>query len=184
MQIKLDSIIQKASWKKAVLFTALFAIVYILINFSGIGVSGLLKITGGANILDFEFGYTNEKAYHMLTALGTEGRAFYLTKIMPVDFLFPLSYMLFYAELIALIIKCANHKNWYKYFLFLPVLAMLFDWLENVGVIAMLGSYPNLPKWAAFMASCAGILKIIFTASNIATIGILLIMSAIKCVRK
>ena len=101
----LNTVIQKASWKKAVSFTALFAAFYVLINFSQIGVAGLLKITGGASILDFEFGYSSEKAYGILTALGVEGRTFYLMRILPMDFPLPLTYMLFFTGVIALLCK-------------------------------------------------------------------------------
>ena len=45
-------VINKVTWKKAAVFTVLFAVVFMVINYSGIGVAGLLRITGGANILD------------------------------------------------------------------------------------------------------------------------------------
>ena len=180
----LDIIIKKSSWKTAILFAVLFAVSFALINFSGIGVAGLLKITNGANILDFEFGYTYEKAYDMLTALGAEGRIFYLTKILPMDFLFPLTYMLFYAGFMALFIKRATQKKAYRVLLFIPVLAMLFDWIENIGIIALLKSYPNLPELAVLTASISGMLKFIFTVGSIGITGTLFILSVCLKFRK
>jgi len=168
----LDTIIQKSSWKKAVIFTALFLAAFITINFSSIGVAGLLEITGGPSILDFEVGYTQEEAYDMLTALGPEGRAFYLTKGMPLDFPFPVSYMLCYVALMALLIKHTAPKKWCKYLLFMPVLAMLFDFTENIGIIVMLNSYPNLPAWAVSLASTFGILKFTFSGGSMAVIAV------------
>jgi len=164
----LNTIIRKITWKTASVFTVLFIVMFVLINYSGIGVSGLLRITGGANILDFELGYTQEKAYDMLTALGTEGRAFYLGKIMPLDFPFPLAYMLFYVGWIALLLKQSDPKEWCKYLLFVPVLAMVFDWIENIGIITMLHHYPNLPSWAVVTASISGILKMAFVGGSFA----------------
>lgn len=175
---------QQATWKKAALFTALFVAFYILINYSGTGVAGLLKITGGANILDFEFGYNQEEAYQMLTALGTDGRSFYLTKILPLDFPFPFVYMLCFAGWIALLIKHATHKDWYKFLLLIPALTMLFDWMENVGVIAMLNGYPELPVWSVLLASISGMLKTVFTIGNVIVIGLLFIMFLVKKTRK
>jgi len=180
----LETVIQKASWKKAVLFSALFAASYVLINYSGIGVAGLLKITGGANILDFEFGYSYEKAYNMLTALGVEGRTFYLTKILPMDYPFPLTYMLFYIGFIALLIKHTAKNKPYRFLLFIPVLAMLFDWIENIGLITMLSSYPNLLEWAVPVASIFGMLKTIFMVGSIMIIGVLLVMFVYSKIRK
>jgi len=172
----MNTLIYKATVKKAILFSILFAGSYILINFTGIGVASLLKITNGANILDFEFGYSQEMAYQMLTALGTEGRAFYLSRIVPMDFPFPFTYMLCYAGWITLLLKLNTLKAWSKYLLFIPVFAMLFDWLENLGIIVMLWNYPNLPAWAVYTASGSGMLKTVFTVGSIATIVVLLII--------
>ena len=171
---KLDRIVYAASWKKTVLFTALFAILYIVINFSPIGVAGLLNITGGANILDFEFGFTYEEANRILTALGEEGRTFYLTRILPLDFPFPFSLMLACVGIIALLIKHIASEKPYRYLIFIPVLLMLFDWIENIGIIILLNNYPSLPTWAVSLASISGILKHIFTYSSIVAIGVLL----------
>ena len=179
-----DMVINKISWKKVILFSVLFAIFFLLINFSGIGVAGLLRITGGANILDFEFGYTYEKAYNMLTALGAEGRTFYITKILPMDYPFPLTYMLLYTGFIALLIKHTKQRKSYVFLLFAPVLAMLFDWTENIGIITMLNSYPNLPEWAVTVASIFGMLKTVFTVGSIAIIGFLLIIFAYSRIRR
>ena len=169
----LDKTIQKASWKKAILFGALFAVLYTVVNFSDIGVAGLLKITGGPNILDFETGYTYEEASGMLAALGPEGRAFYQTRIAPLDYPFPFSYMLFYSGLIAVTIKQAALRNPWKYLLFVPVLAMLCDWTENIGIAAMLLNYPDLPPWAVSLSSAFGTLKMVFVVASLVAIGVL-----------
>ena len=171
----LSGIIKKATWKTAALFAVLFAAFYVWVNYSQTGVAGLLGITGGANILDFEFGYTYEKAYNMLTALGAEGRSFYLTRILPMDFPFPFVYMLFFAGLIALLLKHLKPKEICRYLLIIPVLTMLFDWTENIGIITLLNTYPGMPVWAVSTASIAGMLKTVFLIGSIAVIGILFI---------
>ena len=176
-------IIQRATWKKAAIFSALFGVFYALINFSSVGVAGLLKITGGASILDLEFGYSQEEAYQMLTALGTAGRSFYLMKISPLDFLFPFTYMLCFAGWIALLIKQVTHRDRYKYLLLIPVLTMLFDWMENVNIIVMLNGYPDLPAGAVFSASISGMLKTVFTIGNIIVMSVLFIIFSLKKMR-
>jgi hypothetical protein len=178
-------IIHRASWKRAILFAALFGVFYVVINFSRIGVAGLLNVSHGANILDFEFGYTYEKAFGMLTALGAEGRAFYLSKIMPLDFPYPFSYMLFYSGTIALMIKSISSKRDLGYLLVTPILAMLCDWTENIGIITMLHNYPSLPEWSVSLASTFGMLKTVFMVVTIATIAALIIIFAfLKLSRK
>jgi len=180
----LNLIIQKATWKKAVIFTALFAALFALINYSSVGVAGLLRITGGANILDFEFGFTQEKAYQMLTALGEEGRAFYFSKILPLDFPFPMTYAFFFAGWMALLIKHTSFKRTPTYLLLIPACAMLSDWTENMGLIAMLNNYPNLPIWAVNLASTAGIFKNVLIGTSGITVGILSIIFFVKKVQK
>ena len=161
--------------KAALLFSAVFGALYCFINFSGFGVAGLLEITGGPNILDFQAGYSPAEAYDMLAALGAGGRAFYLGRILPVDFPFPLSYMLCFAGWIAWLLKHLEFRNRLKYLLIVPVLAMLFDWAENIGIIVMLDNYPLLPLWAVSVASVSGILKAAFTVCSIAAIVVLII---------
>ena len=175
-----DLIIRKVTWKKAIIFSLPFVFLFALINFSGVGVAGLLKITGGANILDAEFGYTQEEALEKLTELGERGREFYLNRIVPIDFPFPFSFMLFFTVWISLLLKQIKLENLWKYTLFLPPLAMLSDWIENIGEIVMLKNYPDLPSWASFIGSISGILKIILVLMNLMTILILIIVFVIR----
>lgn len=180
----MNTIIEKQTWKKTIIASVLFAALYILINFTAVGVAGLLQLTGGANILDFEFGYTTDKALAMLTALGEQGRVFYLTKIIPIDFPFPLSYMLFYASWIALLAKRIAPRGRIKYLLMVPFLATVFDWIENIGIISMLNNYPSLPGWAVVTASAAGILKTICTIASIMAIAFLFVAILVKRAQK
>lgn len=91
---KINSYVNPMTVWKACAATTVFAVLLWVIDFSPIGVAGLLEVTGGANILDFEAGYTVDQAYGMLEALGEAGRSFHLTKIMPVDIFFPIGLML------------------------------------------------------------------------------------------
>ena len=180
----MNRFIERITWKKALLFTALFVVLYILINYTTVGVTGLLQITNGANILDFEFGYTASKAYNLLTALGNDGRSFYIGKILPLDFPFPFTYMLCYAGWIALMGKYTIPQSALKFLLAAPVLAMLFDWSENIGILAMLKNYPLLPMWAVMTASVAGILKTVFTVCSLIIMILLLAVIILKKVMR
>jgi hypothetical protein len=172
--------VDKVTLRKALLFTVFFASMYTIINFTYYGVAGLLKITNGANILDFEFGYTADKAYNILTALGELGRSYYLSNIIPLDFLFPFSYMIFYAGWIALLIKNISITVTSRYIVVVPICAMIFDWIENTGIIIMLSTYPDIPAAAVYVASVSGILKTLFTYSSIIIIFVSLIIYLIK----
>jgi hypothetical protein len=178
MQSAINAVVRKASWKTAALSAAIFACMYALINLSGVGMAGLLKITGGAGILDFEFGYGQKKAYEMLNALGAEGRAFYLAMLFPLDYLFPFSYMLFYGGSIALLLKHSALNEKFGFILVAPALAMLSDWTENVGIIAMLRDFPDLRDWSVMLASSFGMLKLSCIYGSLAAMGALLALCA------
>lgn len=174
--------VEKASLLQAALATVAYAIMNVVINFSAVGVAGLLKITGGASILDFEFGYSAEKAYQMLTALGVEGRAFYLSRIIPLDFPFPAAYMLFFFCWTAFLLKKINsNKLFLNLFLLLPVLAMLFDWAENVCIIVMLKQYPAIHSTVCAIGSCMTILKTVFTYTGAISVSALLLAAIVSC---
>ena len=175
----LKKCIDKATLTKVILTAIAFSVMYAVINFSAIGVAGLLKITNGANILDFEFGYSAEKAYSMLTALGAGGRSFYLTRIIPLDFLFPVTYMLFYSCAICFSFKKITGAKSFLYLtLLFPLPAMLFDWMENICVIIMLKQYPLATPVFYYIGNYMTILKFIFTLTSIA-VTVLLALTAI-----
>ncbi len=165
--------VKKATLGKALLFTTIFTAFFVLINFTEVGVAGLLKITNGASILDFRFGYSAAEAHDMLTTLGEQGRSFYLQKIIPIDFPFPLASMLCYAGWIALV-KHTVPQSKAKNLLIIPFLEMLFNWMENFGIIFMLTGYPDIPVQAVTMASISGVLKALFTLGSLFAILVLL----------
>ena len=90
MKNLIDTIIQKATWKKAILLSIPYICLQIILLMS---VANLLNITNGANILDFEFGFTYNEALKILTNLNLSGREYYHYRIIPIDFFFPFSYM-------------------------------------------------------------------------------------------
>jgi len=172
----LDKIIQNASSKKAILFTTLFITFFVTINFSPIGFAGLQQIVDGARILDFEFGFTYEVAQEILTALGDEGRAFYLRSLILLDTPFPITVMLALVSYISLLLKHTSVKKMIRYLLIIPVLFMLFDYIENIGIIIMLINHPNLPRWAVMMSSISGMLKYISSAVSVVAVVALFVV--------
>lgn len=177
----LTKLAEKISFGKVMLATLAFVIMYYIINYSSVGVSALLKITGGANILDFELGYSAQKAYNMLTQLGADGRTFYISRIIPLDFPFPAAYMAFYFAWIAFLLKrIDSNRPLLNLFLLFPVLAMLFDWIENVFIIIMLKQYPSAVQAVYTVGSCVTILKFIFSYASLFVIAVLLVAVIIK----
>lgn len=170
-----SSAIRNVSSGRALLASfAFFAVSAALINGRPFGLSALTELTGGAGILDMEFTYTPVQAYAMLAALGDAGRAFYLTRIVPLDLVFPLAYTLFYAVTISWLLSrwLPAGSPWIRLNL-VPLVAGAADYCENIGVIAMLLAYPaELYGVAAFTAVISPI-KYTFIA-----VSVLLILAA------
>lgn len=136
-----------------------------LVNGRPFGIAQLKQITGGTGILDMEILYTPEQAYAILAALGESGRAFYLTHIVPLDLLVPF----FYALFLSLAISWLLHRwlpagsRWHRLNI-VPLIGGLCDYLENLGVIAMLMAWPAQLFDIARFTMAAGLLKFSLSA--------------------
>lgn len=138
-----------------------------MIEFSPIGVDGMMKVTNGAGLLDFEHGYSVEKAYDMLDQLGEKGRQFYLSPMMIEDIFFPVSVMLFFGSWISFFLKILGKANSNLSFLLLfPILDMLFDWGENVGITTMLLNYPTQLPTVCNISSAITMGKFVWVICN------------------
>ena len=109
-------------------------------------------------------GYSYEYAVELLSALGPEGRLAYLSVQLPLDFVYPgflaISYTLL---LIWLFGKGFASESIVYYLAFVPVLAGMFDYLENIGIFLMLRSYADLSPTIVSFASVNTLLKSGFT---------------------
>lgn len=110
-------------------------------------------------------GYSPQYAMSLLERLGDTGRTMYLTRQLPLDFIYPglfaVSYTLF---LIWLFSKSFKDTSRIFYLAFIPALGGLFDYMENIFIIRMINSFPDLSAGLVQAASTFTLLKSIFTA--------------------
>lgn len=105
-------------------------------------------------------GYTPGYAISLLESLGYEGRATYLTLQLPLDFLYPGLFAVTYSLLLTwLFSKGAEDDSRIFYFSLVPMLAGLFDYIENVFIVIMLKSYPDISSSIVESASLFTVLK-------------------------
>ncbi len=105
-------------------------------------------------------GYTHGYANSLLDALGSEGRATYLTLQLPLDFLYPGLFAITCSLLLTwLFSKGAEVGSRIFYFSLVPILAGLFDYIENVFIVIMLKSYPDISLSLVELASLFTVLK-------------------------
>lgn len=114
-------------------------------------------------------GYVPKDAAALLEGLGAEGRAYYLSHQIALDTLYPAMLAL---TLIATFSWFGRHMPGSKLVRFGIVLSVgcaLFDYLENIGIAAMIWSWPEVSIALVFAASTATIVK-----SALTTLAVLL----------
>lgn len=171
----IEGLKSKVSFIKLIIFLSIFLLALYIINGELLGVAKLKNMTGGTGILDLENGYSVERAYEILKGLGDEGREYYLKYIIPMDFVFPATYMLFFASAFLYILKhTLNADKRFNLVLLIPVITMLLDYTENILVINMLRHFPEIAEGLAKAADVVTRLKFNLISINAAIIVILL----------
>lgn len=167
-----DRIIRITSGRRVLATFVLYMLSGAVIYGKPFGIAQLQEISGGTGILDMEALYTPEQAYALFTAMGEAGRAFDLTRIVPLDLVFPFIYTLFYAVTITWLLHrwLPAQSRWHRLNV-VPVVGGICDYLENFGIITMLLAWPaQLPDIARF-TMVAGFVK--FTFIILATVIII-----------
>lgn len=155
-----DMVKRHASPKAIGVTLACFVVSLALINGKPFGMAQLKAMTGGVGILDMEMGYSPQKAYDHLAALGEAGRAFNLHYIVPQDFIFPAIYSIFYVITTTFLFRklFAEHSALQKISL-LTLLGGLADYCENLCIVTMLLRYPAQHATLANVANVFTLIK-------------------------
>lgn len=126
----------------------------------------VMQHSNGMKILDLmPGGYSAEYVRKLFDTLGESGRDAYLFRQLPVDFAYP---GLFMATFCLTIRKIYSRlPKFSRYAALLSISALLggaFDYLENVGVVAMLLRYPNDLSAIAPVSSAFSVAKSVFSS--------------------
>ena len=92
------------------------------------------RATEGVRAFDMNFAYDFETAKRFLSLLDARGRDLYLRVQLPLDFVYPVAYTIFFLCLFALLWKGV------KWLAALPVCLAVLDYAENIMTIVMLKS--------------------------------------------
>jgi len=110
--------------------------------------------TGGIRCFDMNFAYNYETAKQFLGLLTDEGRQIYLGRQLPLDFVYPVAYGLFFGLLIYTLSRGR------KALLIFPALLVAADYIENICVMQMLKS-ADISRTLVSIASIATAAKTI-----------------------
>jgi len=93
------------------------------------------QMAGGLSILDLRPGYSGEDVYRLFDALGEIGRSAYLHQLWTFDLFLPL--------LFALFLSAAIERGELRRLRWIPALAAVSDYAENVAITTLLLTYPS-----------------------------------------
>lgn len=172
---RLTKFVEKnASGKKVLGLFILTNIIYVFML--TVTIPRTMEHANGMKLLDmmpsgYDLTYVNE----LFSALGEDGRQTYLTTQIPVDMIYPLLFAISYCLLLAYFLKKLNKFHApYVYLCLLPIIAAMADYLENIGIITMLNSYPDLTDVSVGIINIFSIIKSIST--SIFFIGLIMVL--------
>lgn len=172
---KAISILQRASNGKAVL--VLFFLTNLVYGtILGYSIPLVLSFAPESVLFDMSpAGYSYAEAIELLKTLGLEGRRAYLTVQLPIDLVYPLMFAISYSLLITWVLKqfLPKQSRWFLV-AFIPVLAGMFDYLENAVVASMLHVFPDVSETLVAIASSFTIVK-----SGLTTLFFVVLLAAL-----
>ena len=138
----------------------------------------VMNFSGGMKLLDMmPGGYNAEYVNSLLSALGEKGRHAYLFRQIPVDMLYPFLFGISNCLVLAYFLnKLGRLESSYFYLCFLPILAGIFDYCENIGIITLLNSFPHNSYLLSETTNVFSVLKSTFTTLYFIILIIILIV--------
>lgn len=132
-----------------------------------------LRISSGYGVLDFELAWTPSMINRIFTAWGPAEMK-YQAFIHYVDYLYLVCYGLFGALCILLIARKLKGKlqRIGLFFVLTPILAAIFDSVENIFLLSMLNRGADVRPYNPFLASLCATFKIAFLGAVLSFIFI------------
>ncbi|WP_319579084.1 hypothetical protein [uncultured Methanospirillum sp.] len=172
---------QFSSWRSYAIITILFLFSFIAATGRPYGTQELSDITGGLAVPDLSIGYTPQSVYSLLDAFGQAGRDLYLSRILPLDIVFSLCYLFFFAITLSLLIRYLfPGRDDLQGLLIIPVIGGIADIVENFCFIGVLLAYPDQHPVIITCASVCTKLKFVSNISAMLLIIVALITAALS----
>ncbi|TDB65208.1 hypothetical protein [Arundinibacter roseus] len=113
-----------------------------------------------ADVLDLHIGFTKAEAMEVLTILGENGRQIYLWTELLADGIYPILYTLLFLSILSLIYKkILFPASYWRWINLVPLFILLADYLENVGIITLITTFPNFSDPVVWLTSAANQIK-------------------------
>jgi hypothetical protein len=118
------------------------------------------------------FGYGPSDAATLLDALGADGRRYYLSRQIPLDTLYPALLALTLSSTICWFGRRMPDRRIVHLGVAFAVGSALFDYIENLGIVAMIHGWPDVSASFVYAASIATIAKSVMT-----TLAVMLVLA-------
>ena len=170
----INKIINAASGRNVLIFLVPSLAVYSVMLFYTI--PGVQSYAPEMKVFDLlPGGYSYDYAMKLLSSLGDEGRKEYLYTQLLLDFIYPALFAISSCLLLAWLFSKRNDKgSSIFYFCFVPVIAGIFDYLENMQIVLMILNYPDVSKLQVVLSSVSTVAK-----SGLTTVFFLLLIFGI-----
>ena len=185
MKWVMHSIERLSSWRSYGFITVLFIISFICVCGRPYGAAELSDITGGLTVPDMSFAYTSQSVYTLLDQFGQAGRDLYLTRILPMDMVFALCYLLFFSITLLFLLKVIfPSRPGITGLALIPVIGGLADIIENICFVVILLAYPTpLPMIVAGAAICTKI-KFLINVPTILFIPVAAVTAGVLTIKR
>ncbi len=166
--------------KKVLLLFILTNLVYAFMLL--VTIPKVMSFSNGMKLLDMlPTGYNAEYVNSLFDILGEKGREVYLFNQIPIDMIYPFLFGISFCLVLAYFFqKLSKLNGYFLYLCLLPVVAGIFDYLENIGIITMLINYPNLSKSLITTTNIFTIFKSVFTTVYFVILFVTIVMVIIK----
>lgn len=167
-------ILRNIQGKKVLILVVICMMVYF--SMIWITIPKVQSYAQGYKILDLmPTGYSLSYVHSLFDALGESGRAEYLCTQIPVDLIYPALFGISSCLLIAFLLSKLNkiHTAWF-YSCYLPIIAAVFDYAENIGIITMLKHYPHIHTGTYIFTYICTLCKSWFTSVYVILLGVLI----------
>lgn len=152
-----------------------------LLNGNIIGRLAMKKQSSGIGVLKIGTGYNTETIYKQLSLMGEGGRQFYLTKIIPLEIIFAITFGVFFSLMVIYLIEKLMPSNKPALGLaYIPLLSMCFGIIESINILIVLLKYPEQLELILQLGNLLAMIKSSLSGFTIMVILISLLVLLLK----
>lgn len=153
----------KSLLSNVVLFIVMFFIFMVIADKNMQSIRSIEEKMGKVKILDTRFFYDAETVYKVFEDLGESGRVYYRELLIRSEMIFPALYRFFIIVTLCFLFRWwVDKKSRWNLLCFIPLIDLLFDYMENSLVLIMLKQFPDTHIMLATVLGYITMIKYIF----------------------